>query len=713
MSELRTLSRRQFLVATGITGGGLMLGLTLSRWGDVEQVLAQGDQPFAPNVFISIGHDGAVTLVVSRSEMGQGTRTGMPMILAEELEIDLDQVRIVQADGDEKYGPQLTGGSLSVRLMWDPLRKAGAAARTMLLAAAAETWGVPADECEAREGVVHHRGSERSLPYGDLVDAAARQPVPDEDGLTLKSPGDYRVLGTSVPRLDGLNIVTGKARFGHDTRRPGLKYAAVARCPEFGGRLGSYDERAARAVPGVRGLIELDAFESPVRLAPGVAVIADDTWSAMRGARALNVQWSSGDHATESTGTLRDRFRELAEQPGHIVRNDGDTLDVLDRAHQVVEATYELPFLAHEPMEPMNCTVQVRGRECEIWTPTQNPQEVKSDVASALGLPPSAVTVHVTLCGGGFGRRLYTDAEVEAALIAREVDGPVQVVWTREDDVRHDLYRPSSHHVLRGGLDAQGNLIAWHWRLLNTTTRRFDPEDFPAHLVPNYRVEYSHVPWILPRGAWRSTVNSQNPFVTQCFFDELAGAAGQDPMQWRLQLLRDHPHEGRGYDHARMVKVVEEVASRSGWRSQLPEGSGRGVSFFFGYGSYVAEVAEVSVRDGQISVDRVVCVLDCGQVVNPDLVQAQIEGAIAFGLSAAMLQAITVENGRVQQGNFDDFPTLKGSQMPRIEGHLLPSQESPGGVGETPLPPIAPAVANAVFAATGQRIRRMPLTLAD
>jgi CO/xanthine dehydrogenase Mo-binding subunit len=466
----------------------------------------------------------------------------------------------------------------------------------------------------------------------------------------------------------------------------------------------------------VQRLIELPALDSPVSVAPGVAVLADDTWSAFRGVQALDMSWDSGPHADESTESLRRRFEELAPEPGEVVRNDGDATGALAGAARIVEATYELPFLSHAPMEPMNCTVHVRGRNCEVWTPTQNPQQVRKDVATILGISESAVDVHVTLVGGGFGRRLSTDVEVQAALIAREVDAPVMVVWSREDDMRHDRYRPSSHHVLRGGLDAEGNLIAWHWNILNTAARRFDPNDFPAYHVPNYRVEYTHVPWILPRGPWRSTVNSQNPFVTQCFFDELAVAAGHDPLEWRLRLLKENPRPDGGrssFESARMLRVIEEVADHADWSSRPAPGTGRGVSFFFGYGSYVAEVAELHLQDGEVRVDRVVCVLDCGQVVNPDLVLAQIEGAIAFGLSAALLQAITVRGGRVRERNFDEFPTLRAKQMPRIEGHIIPSRARPGGVGETPLPPIAPAVANAVLDLSGRPIRRLPIASTD
>jgi isoquinoline 1-oxidoreductase beta subunit len=649
--------------------------------------------------------------------MGQGTRTGMPMIIAEELEVGLDRVRIRQADGDAKYGHQLTGGSLSVRLMWDPLRRAGAAARTMLIAAAARQWQVNPSSCRAEAGAVIHTGSGRRLDYGALVDAAAQETVPDIERLTLKAPETYRLVGTRAPRIDAPDIVTGRARYGMDTRLPGLRYAAVARCPIYGGTLGSYDADRALAIPGVRQVVEQQARSEPISIVPGLAVIADDTWSAIQGARALRIRWQDGPNTGVSTASQRLGMAERAKDAGQVVRDDGDVGAAFTSCPQIVESTYELPYLAHATMEPMNCTAQVRGSKCEIWTPTQNPQEVQEAVAAVLGADVASVTVHVTLVGGGFGRRLYSDAEVEAALLARQLDGPVMVVWTREDDLAFGRYRPMSHHVLRGGLDAQGNLTAWHWRILNTHAGRFDPDDFPAYHVPNYQVEYTQVPGILPRGAWRSTVNSQNPFVTHSFFDELAALAGRDPLEWRLQLLRNSPRPSTGgeqpYDGARMLRVVEEVGERSGWGAAKTGGRGHGVAFFYGYGSYIAQVAEVSVRGGEIRVDRVVCVADCGQTINPDLVQAQIEGGISFGLSAALLQRISLRDGRVQERNFDDYPVLRLSQMPRIEGHLIQSRERPGGMGEPPLPPIAAAVANAVFDATGQRLRRLPLKIQE
>ncbi len=712
MDPVESISRREFLRWTGLAGGGLILaagcrGTAPHRPGD----------PFVPGVFLEISPEGGVTVVVSRTEMGQGSRTGLAMIAAEELDVDWASVVVRQADAaaDERYGSQMTGGSLSIRELWEPLRRAGAVARELLVEAAARSFGVDPAGCRTERGAVVHDASGRRAPYRELVDAAAALPSPDPERVPLKDPADYRLVGTSVPRIDAPAIVDGSATYGSDTRVPGQRYAAVARCPYYGGRLRSLDAAAAKAIPGVGAVVTLDAIEKPFPHAAGVAVVADDTWTAMRGARALRVAWDPGPNLDASTDALRVRFRELAGRRGDVVRDDGDVEPALAAAAHVVEAVYELPFLAHTPMEPMNCVVHVERGRCTVWSPTQNPQYVQAVVADELGLRPRDVTVHVALTGGAFGRRLAADVELEAAKVAREVEGPVQVVWTREDDVRHDRYRPSSHHVLRGGIGPDGLPKAWSWHILNTFERRFVPDDFPALAVPDYRVEYTHVPWILPRGAWRATVNSQNPFVVQAFLDELIAAGDLDPVEARLDLLRrarERAPAGFSVDHARLAHVLETVAKRAGWAGPRDGERGRGVAFHSGYGAYTAQIADVVVRDGAVRVERVFCAVDCGRVINPDLATAQIEGAIAYGLSAALKQRITVSGGRVEQGNFDDFPTLAIHEMPEIVAVLVPSEAPPGGLGEPPLPPIAPAVANAVCAATGKRLRTLPFDLA-
>jgi isoquinoline 1-oxidoreductase beta subunit len=716
MTEIHRMSRRDFLAVTGLAGTGLLLGFALPLRDDIA-ALAEPDEHgnFSPDIMLQIAPDGIVTIWVARSELGQGVRTGLPMIIAEELETPWESVRIEQAPGanDGRYGPQLTGGSLSVRTQYDRLRRIGAVARDMLVAAAANEWGVDADDCVAQRGEVSHTATGRKFGYGALVDAASQLPIPDAKTVELKDPKDFRLIGTRIQRTDQQDYIHGRARFGMDTRVPDMRYAAVARCPFYHGKLRRYDEAAAMKVPGVRQVVEYEGRHDRFYIAPGVAVIADDTWAALKGVQALSVEWDSGPNADASTEALDARFKEMAKHAGEVLRDDGNTAGALGNASEVVEATYDIPFLAHATMEPMNCTIRVDKDGCEIWSPTQNPQTVQQMVAQYLELPEDKVTVHVTLVGGGFGRRLYPDPELEAAGIARQVDGPIQVVWTREDDIQHDRYRPSSLHVLRGAMGADGLPSAWHWRILNTHTGRFDPGDFPAQCVPNYYVEYTHVPFVLPRGAWRATVNSYNPFVVHAFVDELAVAAGRDPLEVRLNMLRGSDRTATNdspYDKERMIRVVETAAEKAGWGRSLPSGVGRGIAFYFGYESYVAEVAEVAVKDGRPHVRRVVCAVDCGEVINPDLVEAQCEGAIAFALSATLKQRITVARGRVQEENFSDYPILEIGEMPAIEPHIIESHAAPGGMGEVPLPPLAPAVANAILDATGKPVRRLPIT---
>jgi CO/xanthine dehydrogenase Mo-binding subunit len=530
--------------------------------------------------------------------------------------------------------------------------------------------------------------------------------------VPLKDPEDFHLIGTSVGRVDESDYIRGKAVFGIDHVEDGMLFAAVSRCPVVGGRVKSMDAKEAERFPGVREIIEVEGAGDPFYMAAGVAVIADDTWSALEGRRLLKIEWDFGENGDASTEALRKELAEKAAMPGEVLRDDGDTEGAFASSEETIEARYELPFLAHATMEPMNCTARVGGGSCDIWSPTQNPQSVQRAVSGMLGLPEDKVNVHVTLLGGGFGRRLYPDTEIEAVKIARRMDAPVKVVWTREDDLRWDRYRPASLHVLRGAIDDKGMPTAWRWHILNTYTGRFVEDDFPAFAIKNYHVEYTHVPFVLPRGAWRGTVNSQNPFVVHSFLDELAAAGNRDPMDLRLKLVRgaDRPEGGEDrYGSRRMTRVIETAAEMSGWGGKLPQGVGRGTAFFFGYESYCAQVAEVEVRNGRPRVRRVVCVVDCGEVVNPDLVEAQCEGGIAFALSAALKQKISVSNGRVVEGNFDDYPMIEIGEMPEVESHIIASREAPGGMGEVPLPPLFAAVTNAIYDATGVRVRKLPV----
>lgn len=715
MSGLRRVTRREFLERTGAGSLGLVLGFSLPRAAFSTGSDAPPVPPLTTDVFLQITPDGEALVWVSRSEMGQGVRTALPMIVAEELEMPWERVGIRQADGaaDGRYGSQLTGGSLSVRTLYDRLRRSGAAARELLREAAAAEWGVPVRECTARDGAVAHEPSGRALEYADLLGTAADLPVPDLEAVPLKSPDEFRIIGTSIGRVDEPEIVRGSAVYGLDKQVPGALYAAVARCPVYGGALRSVSAAAAERVPGVIRVVETEGRAGDFYLAPGVAVLATSTWAALEGARALEIEWDGGENRQASTEDLRRRLRAASEEPGAVVQDVGDVAGAFNRASRRIRATYELPFLAHAPMEPMNCVAHVRGESCEIWAPTQNPQTVQRIVGEYLGISADSVTVHVTLLGGGFGRRLYPDTELEAVMIARQVDSPVKVLWTRGDDVRHDRYRPASLHLLEGGLDVDSRPTAWRWHILNTHTDRFVPEDFPSRAIANYHVEYSHVPWILPRGAWRATTNSQNPFVVQCFLDELAAEGGHDPLALRLDLLRSVAPDssGSGYDAERLVGVLEVAAEMADWGSELPGNQGRGAAFFSGYGSYTAQVARVEMEGDAVRVREVCCAVDCGQVINPDMVAAQVEGAVAFALSTVLHQRITVEGGRVEQSNFHDFPMVTMDEMPEVRTRVVESRLPPGGIGETPLPPAAPAVANAVYAATGRRVRSLPIDL--
>jgi isoquinoline 1-oxidoreductase beta subunit len=722
------ISRREFLQVSAAGAAGLVLSFYLP--------ISARDKPPAvtPNTWLKIDPSGEVSLTVARSEMGQGVRTSMAMILAEELEADWSRVRIVQADLDPKYGSQVTGGSSSVRDSWLMLRKAGAAAREMLRAAAAEKWQVPVSECTAREGAVVHAPSGRRLGYGELAARAATIPVPQDP--PLKDARDFRIVGTPVARVDGPRIVVGAAQYGLDFTVPGMLYATIARPPVFGGRVKSFKADAAKTIPGVRQVVEVPRTELPIPfegtrgreghqhfLWGGVAVVADSTWAAMQGMRALEVEWDEGPAAAEGTAGMRSAFQDATARPGTVVRNAGDAAAAFERATRRVEAVYELPFLAHAPMEPPNCTALVRDGRCEIWGPIQNPGGVRAALKLALGLEDSAITIHVTLLGGGFGRRLNIDFPTEAALVSRAVKAPVKVVWTREDDLGHDYYRPATYHRVRGALDDQGRVVAWWHHIVSPSVDAFyegqvSPDNggselvgpgMPAGTVPNYRLEYTHVPSAVPRGWWRAVDDTFNNFVVQSFVDELAAAARKDPLALRHELIGGTPPQSVRVNPARLLHVFDLAAEKGRWGTPSPRGRGRGMAGICGWGSYVAYVAEVSVSSGSVRVERVVAAVDCGQVINPDMVAAQVEGGIVFGLSAALKGEITVDRGRVQQSNFHNYPVLRINEMPQVEVHIVPSTASPGGMGEPPVPAIAPAVTNAIFAATGKRVRRLPI----
>jgi isoquinoline 1-oxidoreductase subunit beta len=702
------LSRRNFLINSAVAGSGLVLSLSLP----FGQGKAGGTDSFAPNAFIRIGTDGEIVLTMPYVEMGQGTYTSIPMLIAEELEVSLKQVRLEHAPPNEKLyanpllGVQATGNSNAIRGAWKPLREAGATARVMLISAAAKRWGVDAGSCHAEAGEVVHAPSGRRVKYGELAADAARMPIPKD--VALKRPEEFKLIGTAAKRLDASGKVNGTAIYGMDARPPGVKVATLAQSPVFGGRLKSVDDAAARAVKGVRQIVRLD---------DAVAVVADHMGAAKKGLEALKIEWDEGTHAGLSTQDVARELEQATLKAGAIAQNIGDADKAMANAATRVEASYQLPFLAHATMEPMNCTVHFRGGECEIWVGTQAIARVQAMAAKAAGLPVEKVIVHNHLIGGGFGRRLEADGAVRAVEIAKQVDGPVKVVWTREEDIQHDMYRPYWVDRIAGGLDKDGKPIAWNNRFAGSSViARWLPPAFKdgldldttegaidlVYALPNFHVEYVRVePPGIQTAFWRSVGPSHNVFVTESFIDELAAAAGQDAVAYRRALLDHNP---------RAKAVLDLVAEKAGWSSPLPKGRGRGIALQNVFGSYLAQVAEVEVaKDGSVRVHRVVCAMDCGTVINPDTVQAQIQSGVIFGVTAALYGEITLKNGRVEQANFDTYQMLRINEAPAIEVHVVKSSEPPGGMGEAGTSGIVPAIANAVFAATGKRLRKMPI----
>jgi len=728
----RELSRRTFLQTGAAVGGGLLLGFTLPPLSPLSPLppRVRNDGPFAPNAFIRIDRDGRVTLIMHKVEMGQGTYTSMPMLLAEELEVELSQVRLEHAPPNDAlyaeplFGVQETGGSTSVRGNWEPLRRAGAGARALLVAAAAQTWNVDTSSCHATGGVVIHGPTGRTLAYGALVDRAATLSLPGD--VPLKHPKDWKLIGTPAKRLDSPDKVNGKAQYGIDVRLPGLKVATVAVCPVFGGKLASVDDSRAKAIPGVHQV---------VRLADAVAVVAEHMWAAQQGIAALDIRWDEGPNAQLTTADIVRQLDAASQKPGVVARKDGDVAQAMAGAARKIEAIYQVPFLAHATMEPVNCTVHVRPDGCDLWVGTQVPTFAQTAAAKVTGLPKDSVLVHNHLLGGGFGRRLEVDFIVRAVEIAKQVAGPVKVVWTREADIQHDMYRPYYYDRIAAGLDERGTPIAWSHRVTGSSIMaRVTSELFPKTLrvmraagwhqlvamvkgldvdavegaaeppyaLPNIRVEYvRQEPPSIPTAFWRGVGPTHNIFVVESFIDELAAATQHDPFQYRRALLDQSP---------RAKGVLELAALQAGWGRALAPGSGRGISLLHAFGSYIAQVAEVSVsKQGDVRVGRVVCAVDCGTIVNPDTVKAQMESGIIFGISAALWGEITLKNGRVEQHNFNDYRVLRLPEAPVIEVHLVQSTAAPGGVGEPGTSAVMPAVANAIFAATGKRIRKLPV----
>ncbi len=736
MNTHHSVDRRTFLKSGAAGGAALLIGFHLPARSGSDPAQAQEKLAINPfDAWVKITPDNHVTLILGKSEMGQGIMTALPMILAEELCVDWKQVKVEQAPTNPKIYDHGTGGSGSVAGSWLPLRQAGAAAREMLVAAAAKKWEVNPDTCKAQNGYVLHGHPERSFRYGELVADAAQLPIPNFKEVPLKNSNDFTIVGHDTLRAEARDKVSGKATFGIDSRVAGMLYAVVARCPVFGGKVTSFDATKAKAVPGVRDVIEFKTEGRGASTTGGVAVLADSSWAAMQGRKSLEVKWDEGPAANESSEELRKQFLDNAARPGKVVRNEGDAGASLAAAAKKAEAIYELPFAAHVCMEPMNCTVHIQADRAEAWVPTQAPQWAQGVIAEAAKLPPDKVVVHTMLMGGGFGRRYQADFVMEAAQVAKAAGKPVMVLWTREDDMQHDFYRPASYHKLQGALDGNGNLAAWkHFQTSTSIAAKWSEKgaDDPGlgefgtgatipYTTPNIRIEYTLARSSAPRAWWRSVEHSSSGFVMESFIDELAAAAGQDPLAFRLRLIGDPrkiPQFGEGpnsppLDTGRLKGVLQLAADKAGWGKPLPNGEGRGIAGFFSFHSYVAAVAEVSVRPRDLQVKRLICAVDCGRAVNPNGVRAQVESAAIYALTATLKDAITVDRGRIVQSNFNDYQMIRMNEAPPIEVHLVSSDEAPTGIGEPTVPVIAPAICNAIFAAKGKRIRRLPIRAED
>jgi isoquinoline 1-oxidoreductase beta subunit len=715
-------SRRTFLKASAAAGGGLIVAGYLPA----EAMLEAQRTAFEPNVWVKIGADNSVRVMLSMLELGQGVMTAMPMLLAEELDIDWNTLTTEWAPADRRYGnpnfggSQTTAGSNSTRGMWRLLREAGAGARMMLITAAAQTWNVPESSLTTEKGEVIHAASNRRVKYGALVDKAATLPVPAK--VTLKDPKAFKLLGQPLARLDIPSKVNGSAGFGLDVKRPGMLVARVVRSPVFGGKVASFNADKAKAVPGVKQVVPIST---------GLAVVADGYWAASRGAQALEVKWNEGPLATLDSAAIMKRYAELAQQPGAVARNEGDTDAALRTtatnagstaagSTRSIERVFEAPFLAHAPMEPMNCTAHVQSDRCDVWVATQSQTSTQAAAMAATGLPENKVFVHTQYVGGGFGRRGEVDFVTDAVETSKAVGAPIKVIWSREDDIKHDFYRPVTYVRMWGVVDAAGNPTVWKQRIVQQSLlKKLNPQALEGskgidaisvegaanlpYKIPNLRVEYMETDPGIPYGFWRSVGSSVNGYVTEAFIDELATTAGKDPYEFRRGLLASAP---------RNRAVLELVADKSGWGKPLEKGHFRGIAVHECFGSIIGQVAEISITNNNVRVHKVTCVVDCGWIVNPDTIKAQMEGGIIYGLSAALKGQITIDKGRVVQNHFGDYQVVRMPEAPTVDVHIIPSTEAPGGIGEPSTAVIAGALANAIFAATGKRIYSLPVKLA-
>lgn len=725
------VSRRDFIKLTGLAGGGLALAFYIRSGGEASAA-ERGSSDFTPNAFIRITPAGAITIISKQPEMGQGVKTSLPMIIAEQLEVPWEAVTIEQGDFDAKYGSQSAGGSNSTPNNYDNFHRLGATARTMLVEAAAQTWKVPASECRAENGTIVHR-SGKSLTYGQLAAKAATLPVPAEGAVQLKDPASYRLLGKRVPQVDSRKLVTGQPLFGFDVKLPGMLYAAYEKCPAFGGKVVSANLDQIKRMPGVKDAFVLEGNGIVKELVPGVAIVGESTWAVISARRQLRVTWDEGKVADQSWNSYVAEARQKAAGPGDkVLRKDGDIGRAFAGAAKVVEAEYLYPFISHASLEPQNTTAQFKDGVLEIWSPSQNPARNATAVSKLLTLPEEKIKIHLTRSGGGFGRRLSSDFAVEAAAIAHRVNGaPVKLAWSREDDLRHDHYRPGGIHFLKGAVDAQGRVTAWRNHFFTFgeggspgSGGSLSPDEFPGRWIPNYQAEQTMFETGWPMGPWRAPGSCVFSWVIHSFIDELAHAAGRDPLEIRLELLGSQDEKpGSGgprsaaYNVARMRNVLKFAAEKAGWgRKKYPKGSGAGIGFHFSHKGYFAQIAEVTVtREGQLTVDRFISVGDVGaQIVNLSGAENQVEGSVVDGLGVLLMQELDIERGRVVQSNFHDYPLIRITDAPKkIETYFLKTDYPTTGLGEPAIPPVAPAICNAIFAATGKRIRQMPLTKTD
>ena len=732
LDKTGNLSRRGFLHVTALAGGGLLIGARFSLDGARGAGAATADGEATLSAFIRLMPDGTATIMAQNPEIGQGVKTMLPMLIAEELDIPWSQVQVEQADFDAtKYRGQMAGGSMATPMHYESMRRVGAAARAMLVAAAAKEWKTKPEKCTAEAGAVHFKN--KSLSYGELASAAADVEPPNPRTVPLKDPSNFKIIGQEIGGVDNPKIVTGKPLFGIDVTVPGMKYAVFEKCRVHGGKVKSANLDAVKAEPGVTDAFVVEptgsAAPSPsmfqVGLPNGIAIIGDSWWLVNEARSKLEVTWDEGPTASQSTAAFDRQAEDLSKQsPEQDLTNDGDAAGALASAAKTLEAAYQYPFLAHAPLEPQNTTAHFHDGELEMWAPIQTPQFARGDLAKALGIPEDGITIHLTRMGGGFGRRLYWDYMLEAALIARQAEVPVKLVWTREDDTRFDYFRPGGYHFLQGGLDDSGNLVAWHDHFVSfgegprfAQSAEMARNEFPQAFVPNFHLAASKMPLGIPTGALRAPTSNAISFVVQSFIDELAAEAGKDPLQFRLDLLDAALAGARtSFDAGRMKAVLELVRDKSGWgKANLPEGTGQGVAFHFSHRGYFAEVIQATVsKEGELGVDKIWVAGDVGrQLVNPSNAVNQVQGAALDGLGQALDQEITFDGGRTNESNFHNFKLLRIDQAPPVEVHWVMTDNQPTGLGEPALPPVPPALCNAIFAVTGKRIRSLPISKHD